>query len=85
MEIVLVCVLVFGTIFLYSLLQEPFGRFMQRRLYKTFLKQEDYYRNIITGHLAYFRRLNERQLAKLHNLVLENQELFKKSWFEYFK
>jgi len=65
MEIVLVCILVFGTIFLYSLLQEPFGRFIQRRLYKTFLKQEEYYRNIITAHLAYFRRLTQSEQHRL--------------------
>jgi uncharacterized protein DUF4160 len=35
--------------------------------------------------LAYFRRLTTRQLAKLYNLVFDNQELFKITWFEYFK
>src|SRR5947207_1176379 len=53
MEIVLICVLVFGTIFTYSLLQEPFGKLVQKQRYKTFLKQEDYYRNIISAHLPF--------------------------------
>ncbi|HEY3384913.1 MAG TPA: DUF4160 domain-containing protein [Saprospiraceae bacterium] len=35
--------------------------------------------------LAYFRRLTTRQLTKLYNLVFDNQELFKITWFEYFK
>ncbi|HSC36688.1 MAG TPA: zinc-dependent peptidase, partial [Chitinophagaceae bacterium] len=65
MEIVLICVLVFSTAFLYSLLQEPFGRFMQRRRYKTFLKQEDYYHNIINAHLPYFRRLTQSEQHRL--------------------
>ncbi|HEY4149104.1 MAG TPA: zinc-dependent peptidase [Chitinophagaceae bacterium] len=65
MEIVLICVLVFGTIFLYSLLQEPFGRFMQRRRYKTFLKLEEYYHAIVVAHLPYFRRLTQGEQHKL--------------------
>jgi len=35
--------------------------------------------------LAYFRRLHTRQLAKLHTLVTDNQDILKKAWFEYFK
>jgi len=52
-------------IFLYSVLQGPFGRFMQRRRYKTFLKLEEYYRNIVSAHLPYFRRLTAGEQHKL--------------------
>jgi Mlc titration factor MtfA (ptsG expression regulator) len=65
MEIVFICVLVFCTITLYSLLQRPFERFMQSRHYKSFLKAEGYYRSIIISHLAYFRRLTEEEQHRL--------------------
>jgi MtfA peptidase len=65
MEIVFICVLVFCTVGLYSFLQEPIGRFMQSRRYKTFLRLENYYRNMVSEHLAYFRRLTEKEQHRL--------------------
>lgn len=39
---------------------------------------------LIPARLAYFRRFNSKQLAKLHTLVTDNQDILKKEWFEYF-
>jgi MtfA peptidase len=65
MEVVLICVLVFATISMYSLLQDPIEAYMQRRSYKTFLTVETYYRKIVTDHLAYFRRLTDKEQHRL--------------------
>jgi len=65
MEVVIICVTVFIIVSLYSLLQEPAARFMQRHHYKKFLTLEDYYRNIVSAHLAYFRRLSDKEQHRL--------------------
>jgi hypothetical protein len=46
MEVVFICITVFLTVTLFSILQDPAASFMQRYQYKKFLKVEDYYRDI---------------------------------------
>ncbi|MFT3933890.1 MAG: zinc-dependent peptidase [Chitinophagaceae bacterium] len=65
MEVVIVCVTVFLIVTLYSLLQEPVTRFLQRYQYKNFLKEEAYYKDIVIAHLPYFRRLSEKEQHRL--------------------
>ncbi|HMC85340.1 MAG TPA: zinc-dependent peptidase [Chitinophagaceae bacterium] len=65
MELVFICITVFFTIALFSILQNPFATFIQRYQYKKFLKVEDYYRNMVSSHLAYFRRLSEKNQHRL--------------------
>ncbi len=65
MEIVFICAFIFCSITLYSLLQEPIERFFQRRRYKTFLTVENHYRKTVSAHLAYFRRLTDKEQHRL--------------------
>ena len=65
MEVVIICVTVFFIVTLISVLQEPAARFMQRYQYKKFLHVEEYYRNMVSAHLAYFRRLPDKQQHRL--------------------
>jgi MtfA peptidase len=59
MEMVFICVLVFCTIFLCALLQEPVRTILLRSYYaRSFYKYEGYYRDIISRHIAYFHRVS---------------------------
>lgn len=80
MEVVIICVAVFLIVSLYSLLQEPAARFMQRYYYKKFLKLEDYYRNIVRAHLAYFRRLSDKEQ---HRLLFRTYLMHRSKKFHY--
>jgi len=80
MEVGIICVTVFLIVSLYSLLQEPAARFMQRYYYKQFIKQEDYYHNIVSAHLAYFRRLSQKEQ---HRLLFRTYLMHRSKKFHY--
>ena len=80
MEVVLIFVLVFASISLYTLFQDPIERFMQQRRYKTFLTLEPYYKNIVGEHLAYFRRLTDKEQ---HRLLFRTYLIHKSKKFHY--
>ncbi len=80
MEVVFICITVFFTITLFSILQEPASRLLQRLRYKSFLKVEEYYRNMVSAHLAYFRRLNE---TEQHRLLFRTYLIHRAKKFDY--
>jgi len=80
MEVVFICITVFFTVTLFSILQDPAARFMQRYQYKKFLLVEDYYRDMVTAHLAYFRRLTAEEQ---HRLLFRTFLIHKAKKFHY--
>jgi MtfA peptidase len=59
MEMVFVCFTVFSLVFLFALLQEPVKASLLRYYYsRSFSTHSDYYRQIISKHIAYFHRVS---------------------------
>jgi MtfA peptidase len=80
MEVVFICIAVFLMVTLASLMQDSIARFIQRSKYKTFLTEEDYYRKIVSAHLAYFRRLSGKDQ---HRLLFRTFLIHKSKKFHY--
>jgi MtfA peptidase len=71
MEMVFICLLFFSLVFLFALLQEPAKEFFLRYYYgRSFNTHQDYYRQTISKHIAYFHRvspeLQERWLLRAY-------------------
>ncbi|MDX1938494.1 MAG: zinc-dependent peptidase [Flavihumibacter sp.] len=80
MEIIFICILVFCIVSLYSVLHAPAERWLMRRHYKSFVKVEAYYRNIISQHLAYFHRLSKEEQ---HRMLFRTFLIHKAKKFHY--
>ncbi len=78
MEVFFICITVFFTVALVSVLQDPSNRLLQRFRYKSFLKSEGYYRSLIEAHLPYFRRLTpkEQDLLLFRTYLIQHSKKF---------
>ncbi|MEJ7737294.1 MAG: zinc-dependent peptidase [Chitinophagaceae bacterium] len=64
MEVLIVCLFVFGVVFLFDALYPRFEVFLMLRKRKGFSQQEGYYRSLVNKHIRYFQALNEVQQQK---------------------
>jgi len=64
MEIVIICLLVFTTIFLFDRFYPRFEKFLLFRKKKGFIQQEPFYRDIVSRNIRYFHRLDADQQRK---------------------
>lgn len=64
MEVVLICVFVFGFVFLFDAVYPRLELFLLHRRKKGFLVQETYYRSLVSRHFRYFNSLSQEQQEK---------------------
>ncbi len=64
MEVVLICLLVFGIVFLFDALYPRYEGFLLYRRKKGFMQHEPYYRDLISRNIRYFHRLDAEQQRK---------------------
>jgi Mlc titration factor MtfA (ptsG expression regulator) len=64
MEVLFICMLVFGIVFLFDALYPRYERFLLNRRKKGFIQQEPYYRDLISRNIRYFHRLDAEQQRK---------------------
>jgi len=64
MEIVIILLMVFSTIFLFDRFYPRFEKYMLYRRKKGFTQQEPYYRELISRNIRYFHRLDAEQQQK---------------------
>ena len=64
MEIVVICLLVFSTIFLFDRFYPRFEKYLLFRKKKGFAQQEPYYRDVVARNIRYFHRLDSEQQQK---------------------
>jgi Mlc titration factor MtfA (ptsG expression regulator) len=64
MEIVIICLLVFSTIFLFDRFYPRFEKYLLFRKKKGFNQHEPYYREIVARNIRYFHRLDSEQQQK---------------------
>ena len=64
MEIVIICFLVFSTIFLFDRFYPRFEKYLLYRKKKGFVHHEPYYRDLVSRNIRYFHRLDSEQQQK---------------------
>ena len=64
MEIVFICLLVFGVIFAFDAMQSRLQKYLLYRRRKGFEQHETYFRSIISNNISYFNKLDHEQQHK---------------------